>query len=165
MPARRLCCRQGELERGSSGWGSKPGALPSTGCWARARTPGEMEPREEQSHSCYKLEMGKRARERQGMRGALEGQEPQARTKRKGSEEPWQGAVLSATEDKQQPPGGTLGAHPGSLESFLPLDAGHEGHLRGAGAAGTWPAWPKGALARGRAQRCRGRQKTPRDTR
>ena len=46
-------------------------------------------------------------------------------------------------------PRGTLGAHPGSLESFLPPDTGHEGHLRGAGAAGTWPEWPKGALARG----------------
>ena len=40
--------------------------------------------------------------------------------------------VLNAREDKKQPPGTTLGAHPGSLESFLPPHAGHEGHLRGA---------------------------------
>ena len=62
-------------------------------------------------------------------------------------------------------PGGHPWAHPGSLESFLPPDAGHEGHLRGAGVAGTWPAWPKGALARVRAQRCKKKKKTPRDTR
>ena len=109
MPARRLCCRQGELERGSSGWGSKPGALLSTGCWARARTPGEMEPREEQSRSRYKLARSNRTRESQGTRAALEGQELQARSEQKGSEEPWQGAVLSATEDTQQPPGAPLG--------------------------------------------------------
>ncbi|CAM9180664.1 unnamed protein product, partial [Bubo scandiacus] len=75
----------GELERGSFGWCSKPGALPSTGCCARARTPREMEPREEQSHSRYKLAMGKRRRrpwrpwkaratgknQAKGLRGAL----------------------------------------------------------------------------------------------
>ena len=50
----------------------------------------------------------------------------------KGPEEPCQGAVLNATEEKKQAPGASLGAHPGSLESFLPPAAGHEGHLRGA---------------------------------
>ena len=49
-----------------------------------------------------------------------------------GPEEPREGAVLSATEDKKQVPGASLGARPGSLASFLPPDAGHEGHLRGA---------------------------------
>ena len=52
------------------------------------------------------------------------------------------------------------GGHPGGLSwesrKLPPPGAGHEGHFGGAGAAGMRP---KGALARARAQRCRGRQK------
>jgi len=69
-------------------------------------------------------------------------------------------SVLQRTSSN---PRGHPWAHPESPESFLPPGAGHQGHLRGAGAAGTWPKWPKGALARGRAQHGRGRQKTPGD--
>ena len=51
--------------------------------------------------------------------------------------------MLNATEDKKQAPrGASLGAHPGSPGSFLPAQAGHEGHLRGAGAAGTYSKGP-----------------------
>lgn len=82
---------------------------------------------------------------------------------RKHQEELWQGAVLSAAEDKKQPLGVTLGAHPESLESFLP----HRCRARGLPLWSTKsnhpPKWPKGTLARDYALCCRGRQKTCRD--
>jgi len=58
-------------------------------------------------------------------------------------------------------PVGHAGGPPWSPESFLRPGAGHEGHLHGAKGAGTWPKWPKGSLARGHAQCCRGGKKPP----
>lgn len=51
---------------------SKPGDLPSTGCFPRARTPGEMEPREEQSSLLQAGNVQEGDRERQGTGDALE---------------------------------------------------------------------------------------------
>lgn len=79
-----------------------------------------------------------------------------------GSEKPWQGAVLNASEEEKQFQGNSRKLpHPECLESFLPPDVGHEDHLCGALSIGTWPERPKGCLARGHFQCCRGRWKTP----
>lgn len=59
VPAWCLCCPHGVLKSGT----------PSTGCFAQARTPGEMEPREEQNS--LTLQTCDR-QERWGMIGALE---------------------------------------------------------------------------------------------
>lgn len=67
----------------------------------------------------------------------------------------------SVLQRKSSNPRGPRWGHPRSLESCLSLNAWHEGHLHGAGAADRWPQQPKGAQARGCAQCCRGRQKNP----
>ena len=96
-----------------------------------------MEPREEQSSLPLQTCTGKEPERARARVVPWWGKSSRQEPRQNGPEEPWQGAVLNATEDKKQPAGATLGAHPGSLESFLPPHVGHEGHLGGARAAGT----------------------------
>lgn len=66
---------QGKIESGSPRWdkqAGKPGALPSTGCFPQAKTPGKMEPRKEKSSFLQACDVQEEDRERQGTSGALE---------------------------------------------------------------------------------------------
>ena len=84
------------------------------------------------ARSRSKLALGKGARGSQGTSGALEVQEQQARTEPKGPRGALTRGCAQCYRGQEATPGDHPGGRPRSLESFLPPDAGHEGHLRGA---------------------------------
>lgn len=90
--------------------------------WMDARTPWEMEPREEQCSAPLQACKGQESQKEPEHKGCLGGVRAAGKNGVTGA----QRSCAQCYRRTRSNPQASLGAHPESLESFLPMAAGHD---------------------------------------